>query len=79
MVAYAEDTKGDEIYVLHVIDTESRKPVDQPIKGITCNVEWVNDEYIVYVTMDEIHREDMACTHLFFIYFVCRVRLWYYA
>ncbi|XP_078151590.1 prolyl oligopeptidase family protein [Carex rostrata] len=63
MVAYAEDTKGDEIYAVHVIDAESRKPVEQPIKGITCDVEWANDEYIVYVTMDEIHREDKVWLH----------------
>ncbi|KAJ4778388.1 Prolyl oligopeptidase family protein [Rhynchospora pubera] len=63
MVAYAEDTKGDEIYLVHVIDAESGKPVEQPLKGITSNVEWANDEYIVYVTMDEILRPDKVWLH----------------
>jgi Prolyl oligopeptidase, N-terminal beta-propeller domain len=62
MVAYAEDTKGDEIYEVHVIDAESGKPVEQPMTGITSDVEWANDEYIVYVTMDDILRPDKACT-----------------
>ncbi|KAJ1694576.1 hypothetical protein LUZ63_011274 [Rhynchospora breviuscula] len=63
MVAYAEDTKGDEIYLVHVIDAESGKLVEQPLKGITSNVEWANDEHIVYVTMDEILRPDKVWLH----------------
>ena len=58
LVAYAEDTKGDEIYAVHVIDSESLKPVGQPLKGVTCYLQWAGDDALVYVTMDEILRPD---------------------
>ncbi|KAJ0803420.1 putative oligopeptidase B [Helianthus annuus] len=56
LVAYAEDTKGDEIYTIHVIDAETRSPVGEPLVGVTDNIEWVGDEALLYVTMDEILR-----------------------
>lgn len=58
LVAYAEDTKGDEIYTVHVIDAESGAPVDKPLLGITQSVEWAGDDGLVYITMDEILRPD---------------------
>ncbi|KAL6603402.1 hypothetical protein ACP70R_043763 [Stipagrostis hirtigluma subsp. patula] len=49
LVAYAEDTEGDEIYTLYVIDTESGDYVGQPLKGITSNIEWAGDDHLVYI------------------------------
>jgi oligopeptidase B len=70
-VVYTEDTKGHEIYVLHVIDSESGKPVEQPMTGITSDVEWASDEYIVYVTMDEVLRPNKACAiSILFIFII---------
>lgn len=57
-MAYAEDTKGDEIYTVHIIDIESRAPVGEPLVGMTTQLEWAGDEALVYVTMDEILRPD---------------------
>ena len=56
MVAYAQDTKGNEIYTIHVMDAETRSPVAEPLVGVTVNFEWVGDEALVYITMDEILR-----------------------
>lgn len=58
MVAYAEDTKGDEIYTVYVMDAETQAPIGDPLHGITSLVEWAGDEALVYITMDEILRPD---------------------
>lgn len=59
LVAYAEDTKGDEIYTVYIIDAESGMLVGKPLVGsITSYLEWAGDEALVYVTMDDILRPD---------------------
>ncbi|KAK9691472.1 hypothetical protein RND81_09G198900 [Saponaria officinalis] len=63
LVAYAEDTKGGEIYTLHVIDAETRAPVEKPILGVTCDVEWAGDAALLYVTMDHTLRSDKVWLH----------------
>ena len=57
-MAYAEDTKGDEIYTVYVIDVETGAPVGKPLVRVTSALEWVGDEAFLYITMDEIHRSD---------------------
>uniref|UniRef100_A0ACD5WP50 Uncharacterized protein n=1 Tax=Avena sativa TaxID=4498 RepID=A0ACD5WP50_AVESA len=63
LVAYAEDTKGDEIYTVFVIDAESGEYVGQPLKGITSDIEWAGDDNLVYITMDDILRPDKVWLH----------------
>ncbi|EER90445.1 hypothetical protein BDA96_10G356900 [Sorghum bicolor] len=63
LVVYAEDTKGDEIYTVYVIDAESGEYVGQPLKGITSDIEWAGDDHLVYVTMDSILRPDKVWLH----------------
>ncbi|KDO77007.1 hypothetical protein CISIN_1g004368mg [Citrus sinensis] len=63
LVAYAEDTKGDEIYTVYVIDIETGTPVGKPLVGVTASVEWAGNEALVYITMDEILRPDKAWLH----------------
>lgn len=64
LVAYAEDTKGDEIYTVYVIDAESGMLVGKPLVGaITSYLAWAGDEALVYVTMDEILRSDKVWLH----------------
>lgn len=58
MVAYAEDTKGDEIYTVHVIDVETQATIGEPLVGVTGYLEWAGNDSLVYVTMDEILRPD---------------------
>ncbi|TMX03646.1 hypothetical protein EJD97_015028 [Solanum chilense] len=64
LVAYAEDTKGDEIYTVYIIDAESGMLVGKPLVGsITSYLEWAGDEALVYVTMDDILRPDKVWLH----------------
>lgn len=58
MVAYAEDTKGDEIYTVYVINIETGDYVGKPLVGVTSYLEWAGDRALVYITMDEILRPD---------------------
>ncbi|KAJ8625276.1 hypothetical protein MRB53_033806 [Persea americana] len=58
LVAYAEDTKGDEIYTVYVIDADTRTPVGKPLQNVTSNLGWAGDDSLVYVTMDEFLRPD---------------------
>ncbi|XP_073302677.1 uncharacterized protein [Primulina huaijiensis] len=63
LVAYAEDTKGDEIYSINIIDTESQTPVGKPLVGVTSQIEWAGDDALLYITMDEILRPDKVWLH----------------
>ncbi|ESR61722.1 hypothetical protein CICLE_v10014380mg [Citrus x clementina] len=63
LVAYAEDTKGDEIYTVYIIDIETGTPVGKPLVGVTASVEWAGNEALVYITMDEILRPDKVWLH----------------
>ncbi|KAK2980350.1 hypothetical protein RJ640_029097 [Escallonia rubra] len=63
LIAYAEDTKGDEIYTIFVIDAETRTPVGKPLVGVTSDIEWAGNEALAYSTMDEILRPDKAWLH----------------
>lgn len=58
LIAYAEDTKGDEIYTVHLIDAQTLEPIEKPLVGVTCDVEWAGDGALLYITMDEILRPD---------------------
>ncbi|XP_010246770.1 PREDICTED: uncharacterized protein LOC104589978 [Nelumbo nucifera] len=63
LVAYAEDTKGDEIYTVYVIDAETGTPIGKPLVGVTSYLEWAGDEALAYITMDEILRPDKVWLH----------------
>lgn len=52
LAAYAEDTKGDEIYTVRVIDAETGALVGESLTGTTSYVEWAGDSALVYITMD---------------------------
>lgn len=41
LVAYAEDTKGDEIYTIYVIDARTGALVDKPLVGVTASRSWM--------------------------------------
>ena len=58
LVAYAEDTKGDEIYTVYVVDAKTGALVDKPLVSLTPYLEWAGDEALVYITMNEILRPD---------------------
>ena len=85
LVAYAEDTKGNEIYTIYVIDAESGTPVGKPIVGaLTSYLEWAGDDALMYVTMDAILRPDKVHTYpvdiVYKQYFhICALALIFYA
>lgn len=63
LVAYAEDTKGDEIYTVYIIDAESLQTVGKPLKSVTSYIEWAGNGALMYVTMDNILRPDKVWLH----------------
>ncbi|KAJ4709953.1 Prolyl oligopeptidase family protein [Melia azedarach] len=63
LVAYAEDTKGNEIYTVYIIDIETGDPVGKPLVGVSSYLQWAGDEALVYITRDEILRPDKAWLH----------------
>ncbi|XP_042473540.1 protease 2-like [Zingiber officinale] len=63
LVAYAEDTKGDEIYTVYIMDIEKGTLLGKPLTSITSYIEWAGDGNLVYITMDEILRPDKAWLH----------------
>ncbi|KAD4385001.1 hypothetical protein E3N88_25169 [Mikania micrantha] len=63
LVAYAEDTKGDEIYTIYVMNADTCSPVGEPLVGVTSYLEWAGDEALLYITMDEILRPDKVWFH----------------
>jgi oligopeptidase B len=67
LVAYAEDTRGDEIYTVYVIDADTGEYVGQPLEGITSDIEWAGDDHLLYITMDTILRPDKVCHYFSFL------------
>ncbi|KDP40467.1 hypothetical protein JCGZ_24466 [Jatropha curcas] len=63
LVAYAEDTKGNEIYTVHIIDVETGAPIEKPLTGTTSSLQWAGNDFLVYTTMDHIHRSDKVWLH----------------
>ncbi|KAG6520120.1 protease 2-like [Zingiber officinale] len=63
LVAYAEDTKGDEISTVYIMDIEKGTLLGKPLTSITSYIEWAGDGNLVYITMDEILRPDKAWLH----------------
>ncbi|GAU12187.1 hypothetical protein TSUD_01540 [Trifolium subterraneum] len=70
LVAYAEDTKGDEIYTVYVMDVETQAPVGEPIVGVTSYLQWAGDNTLVYITMDSILRPDKVVNFIDPVYSV---------
>lgn len=56
ILAYGEDTKGDEIYTVYAVDIDTGKHIGKPLAGVTENVEWIDNETLVYITQDDLHR-----------------------
>ncbi|KAM0945285.1 putative oligopeptidase B transcription factor WD40-like family [Dioscorea sansibarensis] len=63
LVAYAEDTKGDEIHNVYVVDIESGALIEKPLTGLTTYLEWADNDTLIYITMDEILRPDKVWVH----------------
>lgn len=57
-MAYAEDTRGNEIYTVYVIDAETGAHVGKPLVNVTSFLEWAGNEALAYITMDNTLRPD---------------------
>jgi oligopeptidase B len=63
MISYAEDTKGDKIYTVYVIDAQNGELISSLLMGIGDSLEWDDSETLVYITMDDIHRPFKVWRH----------------
>ncbi|XP_024534049.1 uncharacterized protein LOC9637936 [Selaginella moellendorffii] len=62
-LAYTEDTKGDEIFSIYVVDIASKQLLGPVLKGAVEDIKWIDNESIAYVTQDDIHRPYKAWYH----------------
>ncbi|KAK8923403.1 hypothetical protein KSP39_PZI019828 [Platanthera zijinensis] len=63
LIAYTEDTKGDGIFTVYVIDADKGTAIGNPLKGVTSYIQWAGDDALVYITRDESHRPDKVWSH----------------
>ncbi|KAG1666918.1 hypothetical protein FOA52_005978 [Chlamydomonas sp. UWO 241] len=64
LMAWAEDTTGNERYTLHVMDVASGKEVMEPITGMDGDAVWgADNETLFYVTKDEQERPFKVLRH----------------
>ncbi|KAH7293575.1 hypothetical protein KP509_28G031500 [Ceratopteris richardii] len=63
LLAYGEDTKGDEVYTLYVVDIHTGQSLGKPLCGLTSYIEWLNNDTLVYVTQDDLHRPFKVWRH----------------
>ncbi|KAI5075235.1 hypothetical protein GOP47_0009311, partial [Adiantum capillus-veneris] len=63
LLAYGEDTKGDEVYTVYVVAIDTGEHVGKPLKGMTECVEWINSETLAYITQDDLHRPFKVWRH----------------
>lgn len=64
LLAWSEDTVGDEKYVIHVKDLTTGLEVDGSIPNTNGSIVWANDNMTVfYVVKDTLDRPFMACRH----------------
>ncbi|KAK8923401.1 hypothetical protein KSP39_PZI019820 [Platanthera zijinensis] len=63
LIAYTEDTKGDDIYTIYVIDADSGTAIGNPLKGVYPYIEWAGDDALVYITRDESYRHYKVWSH----------------
>lgn len=63
-MVYTEDVTGNEIYAAHVINAETREPIEKPLVSVASNVEWAGDDALLYMTHDETLREYKVLIHI---------------
>jgi oligopeptidase B len=69
LLAVTEDFTGDEVYTIRVIDIGTGQSVGKPITGVSERIEWLKDnETLIYVTQDEVHRPYKVCKFHSFSY-----------
>eukprot|EP00250_Pteridium_aquilinum_P010436 c19386_g1_i1 orf=41-2374(+) len=63
LLAYGEDTKGDEVYTVYVVDINTGKRAGEPLCEVTENLKWIDNDTLVYITQDDLHRPFKVWRH----------------
>jgi oligopeptidase B len=61
--AWLDDTEGDEVLSLHVIDLDTREPLSEVIEGCGSSLAWADAQTIFYTRLDATHRPHQAWRH----------------
>ncbi len=62
-LAYSVDFNGSERYVIHVKNLKTKKLLKDTIPNTNYDLEWINDEYFLYTTLDKARRSDKVYRH----------------
>jgi oligopeptidase B len=64
LIAYAVDTKGSELYTVHVVEADTGTIVDDRIVDNNGSFEWASDSRtLLYIWLDDEHRPRKALRH----------------
>ncbi|APT91947.1 protease 2 [Corynebacterium phocae] len=63
LLAYSQDTAGDERFTLFVKDLQTGELLEDRLDGIHYGATWIGDEYIFYTTVDDAWRADKVWRH----------------
>ena len=63
LLAWSQDTSGDERYRFHVIDLATRAELPAPDVPVAAGGCWCGDERLVYLTVDDAWRPDRVWLH----------------
>lgn len=63
LLAWSQDTSGDERYRFHVIDLATRAELPAPDVPVAAGGCWCGDERLVYFTVDDAWRPDRVWLH----------------
>lgn len=61
--AWLDDTDGDEVFTLHVLDLDTGEPLADVIEGCATSLAWADNQTIFYTRLDETHRPHQAWRH----------------
>lgn len=63
LFSYSEDTKGDEVYTVYIVNIDTNEYVGKPLTGVTTDLEWIDNETLAYITQDDLHRPFKVWRH----------------
>jgi oligopeptidase B len=61
--AWLDDTEGDEVLALHVLDLDTGEVLPETIEGCGSSLAWADDQTIFYTRLDETNRPFQAWRH----------------
>ncbi len=61
--AWLDDTEGDEVFTLHLLDLDTGERLADVIEGCGSSLAWADDETLFYTVLDESLRPHQAWRH----------------